>query len=86
MRSAKRKSLYCTSIDKDLDPVDSRFVFATHDDKVIKYLRRIIRLEDGKVVADDIIKIEASFGGAGAESVEGFIQCWEEDTGVDPLA
>jgi putative ABC transport system ATP-binding protein len=32
------------------------FLFATHDDKVIKYLNRIIRLEDGKVVADDIIK------------------------------
>ncbi|MCD4769010.1 MAG: ABC transporter ATP-binding protein [Bacteroidales bacterium] len=32
------------------------FLFATHDDKVIKYLRRIIRLEDGKVVADDLIK------------------------------
>ena len=32
------------------------FLFATHDDKVIKYLRRIIRLEDGKVVADDLNK------------------------------
>ena len=28
------------------------FLFATHDDKVIQYLRRIIRLEDG-MVADD---------------------------------
>ena len=28
------------------------FIFATHDDKVIGYLRRIIRLEDGKVVDD----------------------------------
>jgi len=32
------------------------FVFATHDDKVIGYLRRIIRLEDGKVVSDENIK------------------------------
>lgn len=31
------------------------FVFATHDDKVIGYLRRIIRLEDGKVVSDEIV-------------------------------
>jgi len=31
------------------------FLFATHDDKVISYLRRIIRLEDGKVVGDEII-------------------------------
>ena len=32
------------------------FVFATHDDKVIGYLRRIITLEDGKVVSDENIK------------------------------
>ncbi|MEA3462174.1 MAG: ABC transporter ATP-binding protein [Bacteroidota bacterium] len=31
------------------------FVFATHDEKVIGYLRRIIRLEDGKVVSDENI-------------------------------
>ena len=31
------------------------FLFATHDEKVIKYLRRIIRLFDGKVAADEII-------------------------------
>jgi len=32
------------------------FVFATHDDKVIAYLRRIISLEDGRVVSDEYIK------------------------------
>ncbi len=31
------------------------FIFATHDDKVIQYLRRKISLEDGKVVADEMI-------------------------------
>jgi len=31
------------------------FIFATHDEKVMKYLDRIISLEDGKVVKDDII-------------------------------
>ena len=31
------------------------FIFATHDDKVIKYLHRKILLEDGKVVKDEII-------------------------------
>ncbi len=36
--------------------LNTTFLFATHDDKVIKYLKRIIRLEDGKVVSDDIIK------------------------------
>ncbi len=30
------------------------FIFATHDEKVIKYLRRKIRLDDGKVSADEI--------------------------------
>jgi putative ABC transport system ATP-binding protein len=29
------------------------FIFATHDDKVIQYLKRKISLEDGKVVGDD---------------------------------
>ncbi len=36
--------------------LQTTFVFATHDDKVIGYLRRIIRLEDGKVVSDEHIK------------------------------
>jgi putative ABC transport system ATP-binding protein len=36
--------------------LQTTFVFATHDEKVIGYLRRIIRLEDGKVVSDAYIK------------------------------
>jgi putative ABC transport system ATP-binding protein len=32
------------------------FLFATHDEKVISYLHRIIRLEDGKVVKDKRVK------------------------------
>jgi len=35
--------------------LQTTFVFATHDDKVVTYLRRIISLEDGKVVADEHI-------------------------------
>jgi putative ABC transport system ATP-binding protein len=31
------------------------FIFATHDEKVMKYLNRIISLEDGKVVKDMLI-------------------------------
>ncbi|MFQ6606536.1 MAG: ABC transporter ATP-binding protein [Fidelibacterota bacterium] len=31
------------------------FVFATHDDKVIQYLRRKITLEDGEIVKDEVI-------------------------------
>lgn len=29
------------------------FLFATHDEKVISYLKRIVRLEDGKIVKDE---------------------------------
>lgn len=32
------------------------FLFATHDEKVIGYLRRIIRLYDGKVASDETVK------------------------------
>ncbi len=32
------------------------FIFATHDEKVIKYLRRIITLEDGRVAKDESIR------------------------------
>jgi putative ABC transport system ATP-binding protein len=31
------------------------FIFATHDEKVMKYLDRIISLEDGKVVKDLLV-------------------------------
>jgi len=31
------------------------FIFATHDEKVIGYLHRIIRMKDGKIVSDDNI-------------------------------
>jgi putative ABC transport system ATP-binding protein len=31
------------------------FIFATHDEKVMKYLDRMISLEDGKIVKDELI-------------------------------
>lgn len=31
------------------------FIFATHDDKVIQYLKRKISLEDGKIVKDELV-------------------------------
>ena len=37
------------------EELKTTFIFATHDDKVIKYLRRKISLEDGKVVKDEQI-------------------------------
>ena len=32
--------------------LDTSFVFATHDEKIMGYLKRLIRLEDGKIVDD----------------------------------
>lgn len=40
------------------------FLFATHDDKVIRYLRRKIVLNDGRVVEDSIIQAQLSEQGA----------------------
>jgi len=37
--------------------LNTTFIFATHDEKVIGYLHRIIRLEDGKVVTDEKVKV-----------------------------
>jgi putative ABC transport system ATP-binding protein len=36
--------------------LQTTFIFATHDEKVMKYLNRKIYLADGKVVGDEIIK------------------------------
>lgn len=40
--------------------LDTTFIFATHDEKVMKYLERIISLEDGKVLNDKIIETSKS--------------------------
>lgn len=36
------------------------FIFATHDEKVIQYLKRKISLEDGKVIRDEITKKDSA--------------------------
>ena len=35
--------------------LNTTFIFATHDEKVISYLKRRISLADGKVIKDEII-------------------------------
>ena len=35
--------------------LDTSFVFATHDEKIMGYLRRIIHMEDGKIVKNEWI-------------------------------
>lgn len=47
--------------------LQTTFLFATHDEKVIRYLRRIIRLDDGKVVSDTAAA-EPALGLAGHRS------------------
>ncbi len=44
------------TMEKLNNDLDTTFIFATHDDKVIRYLKRIITLEDGKVVSDENVK------------------------------
>ncbi|MFY0642871.1 MAG: ABC transporter ATP-binding protein [Bacteroidia bacterium] len=41
------------------DELDTTFLFSTHDEKVMSYMDRIIHLEDGRVVEDEIIKSKA---------------------------
>lgn len=36
--------------------LETTFIFSTHDDKVMKYLKRTISLEDGRVAGDDLAK------------------------------
>ena len=40
------------------DELDTSFVFATHDEKIMGYLKRIIRLEDGTIIKDEKTKKE----------------------------
>lgn len=40
------------------EELNTTFIFATHDEKVMQYLKRIIYLEDGKVVKDSLIEIQ----------------------------
>jgi len=36
--------------------LETSFIFATHDEKIMAYLRRIIHLEDGQIVNDEVIE------------------------------
>jgi len=43
------------------EELKTTFVFATHDEKVMKYLKRKISLDDGKVIADEMMQLENAF-------------------------
>ncbi len=36
--------------------MDTSFVFATHDEKIMGYLRRIVHLDDGQIAKDELIE------------------------------
>ena len=38
------------------EELDTSFIFATHDEKIMAYLRRIIHLDDGQIAKDEQIK------------------------------
>ena len=39
--------------------LETTFIFATHDEKVMKYLKRKISLDDGRLAKDEILDPEA---------------------------
>lgn len=52
---AKNSHHILQTMEKLNTELKTTFIFATHDEKVIQYLRRKINLEDGKVVGDEQI-------------------------------
>ena len=36
--------------------LSTSFIFATHDEKIMAYLRRIIHLDDGQITEDELIE------------------------------
>ena len=50
---AKNSHHILQTMEKLNQELKTTFIFATHDEKVIKYLRRKISLEDGKVIEDE---------------------------------
>ncbi len=53
---AKNSHHILQTMEKLNQELQTTFIFATHDEKVIQYLRRKITLEDGKVAMDEKIK------------------------------
>jgi ABC-type glutathione transport system ATPase component len=46
------------------------FIFSTHDEKVIQYLRRTVTLEDGRVAGDVVNILDPGQGGTSAPESE----------------
>jgi putative ABC transport system ATP-binding protein len=56
---AKNAHAIIQTMKKLNEELGTTFVFSTHDEKVMSYLNRIISLEDGKVVKDELMKVKS---------------------------
>lgn len=52
---AKNSHVILQTMKKLNEELKTTFLFATHDEKVMQYLKRIIHLQDGKVVKDELL-------------------------------
>jgi putative ABC transport system ATP-binding protein len=53
---AKNAHAIIQTMEKLNEELETTFLFSTHDEKVMSYMKRIIHLEDGKVAQDELIK------------------------------
>ena len=56
---AKNAHAIIQTMKKLNEELGTTFLFSTHDEKVMSYLNRIISLEDGKVVKDELMKVKS---------------------------
>jgi len=59
---AKNSHNILQTMEKLSTEIKTTFLFSTHDEKVIQYLKRKISLEDGKVARDELIEKNRSSG------------------------
>lgn len=57
---AKNAHAIIQTMKKLNEELNTTFLFSTHDEKVMAYMNRMVHLEDGKVVKDEIIEIQRS--------------------------
>jgi putative ABC transport system ATP-binding protein len=53
---AKNAHAIIQTMEKLNEELDTTFLFSTHDEKVMSYMKRMIHLEDGKVAQDELIQ------------------------------
>ena len=53
---AKNAHIILKMMKKMNEELNTTFLFSTHDEKVMAYMKRLIHLEDGRVVKDEIVQ------------------------------